>query len=146
MNEKNSEQSISISMIAAILVSTAVYAALVYLFDFYYDLNDDILIADILSGIYSGAAEAHNIQMLYPIAWLYTKLYNFNPAFPWMGASEIAIMWFCMVLVFERTHRLISENVEKKSLKVFSIIGMYICGILFWWVQIFGKWLCFSIR
>lgn len=131
MNDKNSEQSISISMIAAILVSTAVYAVLVYMFDFYYDLNDDILIADILSGIYSGTAEAHNIQMLYPIAWLYTKLYDLNPAFPWMGASEIAIMWFCMVLVFERTHRLISENVEKRSLKFLSILGMYICGILF---------------
>lgn len=131
MNEKNSEQSISISMIAAILVSTAVYALLVYLFDFYYDLNDDILIADILSGTYSGVFEAHNIQMLYPIAWLYTKLYKVNPAFPWMGASEIAIMWFCMVLVFERTHRLISENVKKKSLRIISIIGMYVCGILF---------------
>lgn len=131
MNEKTNEQSISISMIAAILVSTAVYAVLVYAFDFYYDLNDDILIADILSGTYSGVAEAHNIQMLYPIAWLYTKLYKFNPAFPWMGASEIAIMWFCMVLFFERTHRLISENVKKKSLKIVSVLAMYICGILF---------------
>ena len=56
MNEKTNEQSISISMIAAILVSTAVYAVLVYAFDFYYDLNDDILIADILSGTYSGFA------------------------------------------------------------------------------------------
>lgn len=131
MNEKNEEQSISISMIVAILVSTAIYALLVYLFDFYYDLNDDILIADILSGTYSGTVEAHNIQMLYPLAWIYTKLYNLNPAFPWMGASEIAIMWFCAVLVFERTHRLIAENVEKKSLRIISVIGMYVCGIIF---------------
>lgn len=34
-------------------------------FDFYYDLNDDVFIRDIISGRYTGAPDGHNIQTLY---------------------------------------------------------------------------------
>ena len=34
-------------------------------FDYYYDLNDDGLMKDILAGAYTGTPEGHNIQMLW---------------------------------------------------------------------------------
>ena len=39
-------------------------------FDYYYDLNDDVLMKDILSGIYTGSCESRNVQMLYPLSLL----------------------------------------------------------------------------
>ena len=41
-----------------------------FFFDLYYDLNDDVLIKDIVSGAYTGTPDAHSIQMLYPISFL----------------------------------------------------------------------------
>ena len=49
-------------------------------FDFYYDLNDDVLIKDIVSGAYTGTPDAHSIQMLYPISRVICFAYTeFSP-------------------------------------------------------------------
>lgn len=45
-------------------------------FDFYYDLNDDVLIKDILSGVYSGTPDGHTMQLLYPLGVLLALLYR----------------------------------------------------------------------
>ena len=45
-------------------------------FDFYYDLNDDVLIKDILSGVYSGTPDGHTMQLLYPLGALLALLYR----------------------------------------------------------------------
>lgn len=37
-------------------------------FDYYYDLNDDVLMKDLLSGVYTGAFESRNVQMLFPLS------------------------------------------------------------------------------
>ena len=36
-------------------------------FDYYYHLNDDMLMKDLTSGMYTGRPEGYNIQMLFPI-------------------------------------------------------------------------------
>ena len=40
------------------------------LFDFYYDLNDDTAIKDIISGTYTGIPSGYCIQMLYPLSFI----------------------------------------------------------------------------
>ncbi len=51
------------------IIALAVTAVLCLLagfrFDFFYDLNDDVLMKDILAGVYTGTPEGHNIQMLW---------------------------------------------------------------------------------
>lgn len=54
-------------------------------FDFYYDLNDDTMIKDILSGAYTGTPSGYCIQMLYPLAWFIALLYRAIPSVPWYG-------------------------------------------------------------
>lgn len=54
-------------------------------FDFYYDLNDDTMIKDILSGAYTGTPSGYCIQMLYPLSWVLALLYRAIPAVPWYG-------------------------------------------------------------
>lgn len=55
------------------------------LFDFYYDLNDDTMIKDIVSGAYTGSPSGYCIQMLYPLAWCIALFYRVIPAVPWFG-------------------------------------------------------------
>ncbi len=55
------------------------------LFDFYYDLNDDTMIKDIVSGAYTGQPSGYCIQMLYPLAWCIALFYKVIPAIPWYG-------------------------------------------------------------
>lgn len=43
-------------------------------FDYYYSLNDDVLMKDILAGVYTGTPESRNVQMLYPLSLLLSLL------------------------------------------------------------------------
>jgi heme/copper-type cytochrome/quinol oxidase subunit 2 len=52
---------------------------------FYLDLNDDALIRDIVSGVYTGTPEALDIQNLYPFGALVSGLYRILPDVPWFG-------------------------------------------------------------
>ena len=54
-------------------------------FDYYYDLNDDVLIKDILAGVYTGEPEGHNIQMHWPISVLISLFYRVAGDLPWYG-------------------------------------------------------------
>lgn len=61
--------------------------------DFYYDLNDDIFMRDIMSGSYTGFPDAHNIQTLYPLGIFISLLYKLYRNFPWYGV----FLLFCQV-------------------------------------------------
>lgn len=61
------------------------FVALSLCFDFYYDLNDDVLMKDILAGVYTGVPEGHNIQMLYPISLFISLFYRVGRGLPWYG-------------------------------------------------------------
>ncbi|MBO5998132.1 MAG: hypothetical protein J6P87_00420 [Lachnospiraceae bacterium] len=49
---------------------------------FWFDLNDDVLMKDILSGVYTGVPESRNIQMLYPVSALIAVLYRIFALLP----------------------------------------------------------------
>lgn len=54
-------------------------------FDCYYDLNDDVLMKDILSGAYTGVPESRNIQMLWLLGFIISLLYRISGRIPWYG-------------------------------------------------------------
>lgn len=74
-----------------------------FFFDFYYDLNDDVLIKDIVSGAYTGTPDAHSIQMLYPISFLISLFYRVIPALPWMGIFLCGAHGLCFYLIAKRS-------------------------------------------
>ena len=59
--------------------------------DYYFDLNDDVLIRDILSGVYTGEPEALTAQLLWPLSALLAGLYRVLPGVPVFGA----FLWLC---------------------------------------------------
>ena len=59
--------------------------------DYYFDLNDDVLIRDILSGVYTGEPEALTAQLLWPLSALIAGLYRVFPGVSVFGA----FLWLC---------------------------------------------------
>ncbi len=82
-------------------------------FDFYYDLNDDVLIKDIVSGAYTGTPDAHSIQMLYPVSLLISLFYKVIPVLPWQGIFLCGAHGLCFYLIAKRSVSFL-QNVRSK--------------------------------
>ncbi|MCM1136196.1 MAG: hypothetical protein NC400_11565 [Clostridium sp.] len=72
-------------------------------FDFYYDLNDDVLMKDILAGVYTGTPEGHNIQMHWPVSAFISLLYRIAGGFPWYGYFLCFCHFGCFFLILRRS-------------------------------------------
>ncbi len=68
-------------------------------FDFYFDLNDDTLMRDIMSGIYSGTPDGHNMQTLYPLGAAVALCYRLCGSFPWYGVFLLLCQFGCFFAV-----------------------------------------------
>lgn len=73
------------NIIFSLLVVLGIYAICAYFFDFFYDLNDDMAIKDILAGVYTGTPDGHTNQMLYPLGVVISSLYHLLPKAPVFG-------------------------------------------------------------
>lgn len=67
-------------------------------FDFYYDLNDDTMMLDIMSGAYSGTPDGHNMQTLYPLGALIALCYRISGRIPWYGLFLCSCQFGCFYL------------------------------------------------
>ena len=54
-------------------------------FDFYYDLNDDVFMRNVMSGAYTGMPDGHNVQTLYILGAFISLFYKLYRALPWYG-------------------------------------------------------------
>jgi hypothetical protein len=88
-------------MEAAAIVTAAVWFLLSVLWDFYFDMNDDVLMKDILSGVYTGVPEALNIQMLAPVSFFVSLLYHLPGRADWYGIFLLLLQAVSFFLVLE---------------------------------------------
>lgn len=72
-------------------------------FDYFYDLNDDALMKDILAGIYTGVPEGHNIQMLWLISEFISLFYRMARQVPWYGIFLCFCHFGCFFLTLKRS-------------------------------------------
>ncbi len=93
---------LKLNKILALAVTILVGLFVVLRFDIYYDLNDDIVMRDILAGIYSGTPETRNMQMLYPMSFVLAVLHSIIPIIPWYGVMLGFFQLFCLFLITER--------------------------------------------
>lgn len=70
------------NMVMAVGMVLSLFFILSLLFDFYYDLNDDFLIRDIVSGRYSGEPEGRTNQMMYALGIIVALGYRLFPGIP----------------------------------------------------------------
>ena len=102
------------------ILALGIYAGLC--FDYYYDLNDDVLMKDILAGVYTGMPEGHNIQMLWPISALISGFYRIAGSLPWYGLFLCGCHFLCMLLITERAVSLCKKRAGKLLVSVVSIL------------------------
>lgn len=68
-------------------------------FDFYYDLNDDTMMKDIMSGVYTGMPDGHNMQTLYLLGSLISWCYRLCGRIPWYGLFLCLCQFGCFYLL-----------------------------------------------
>lgn len=100
----------------AVTVLLGLFAGLRY--DYYYDLNDDVVMKDILSGVYTGTPEGHNIQMLYPLSLFISLLYKVLPNAPVYGLILCLCQYGCIWLIVKRSLTFADSTVTKAVLAV----------------------------
>ncbi len=72
-------------------------------YDYYYDLNDDVTIKDLMAGVYTGEPEGHNIQILYPLSLAVSLVYRVFPRMPVYGIFLCLCQYGCLWLIVKRS-------------------------------------------
>ncbi len=98
-------------------------------FDFYYDLNDDTLMKDIMAGIYSKTPEGRNMQTLYILGAVIGLGYRLCREIPWYGLFLCLCQFGCFFLVGKR----LAGFFEKLSGKLAALAGL---SLLQWGVML----------
>lgn len=84
-------------------------------FDFYFDLNDDTLMRDIMSGVYSGTPDGHNMQTLYPLGAAIALCYRIGGSFPWYGGFLFLCQSGCFFAVGVRLCMLVDAASARRQ-------------------------------
>ncbi len=115
----------------ALIVLTGIF------FDFYYNLNDDMLMKDIVSGLYTGMPDGHNIQMLYPLSFLLSIPYHFTRVVSWYGIFFFLSNYGCIFLV---VRRIVYRSRSRLSIIGLAALGSFFLGAFFLWDLIFVQY------
>lgn len=79
--------------VVIILTALVNIIAMAFCFDYYYDLNDDVMMKDVMAGVYAGTPDGHNMQTLYPLGAFISLLYKLFRTLPWYGM----FLWLCQI-------------------------------------------------
>lgn len=93
------------------------------LFDYYYCINDDTVMRDILCGSYTGEPESRNIQMLYPISAFISGLYRLIPTFPWYGLFLCGCQYISLFLICCRAIRFTEKLWMKLTVGAVTVLA-----------------------
>ena len=116
--------------ITALILGIAGCVLLSLFFDLFYDMNDDVSMKNILSGIYTGTPQAHDIQMLYPLSLLISIFYRILPTVPWYGLFLTGCLLLSFYLILTRGLESLEKRKEKLILTI-TVVIIYI-GLLLW--------------
>ena len=113
-----------VNILLALCIALITWGIVAVGFDFFYDLNDDVLIKDILSGAYTGTPSGYNNQMMYPISVLIAGLYRLIPSVPWYGITLMGGLATSVTII---AYRLLCYTINiwiKLAMSVFTIVFM----------------------
>lgn len=103
-------------------------------FDFYFDLNDDTMMRDIMAGIYSGTPDGHNMQTLYPLGVFLALCYRICPPLPWYGL----FLFLCQFGSFYLIGLRLLDFFQREGERLFALAAL----LLFQW----GIWLIHTVN
>lgn len=112
-----------------IILTVAVnIVAMSFCFDYYYDLNDDVMMKNVMAGVYAGTPDGHNMQTLYPLGAFISRLYKLFRTLPWYGM----FLWLCQIgSLFLIGYRLLALLKKwQAKLACMSLLTIFIWGVL----------------
>ncbi len=128
--------SISLNRIVPAVTVLIVMIVMAVCGDYYFDLNDDVLMKDILSGAYTGVPEGNNIQMLYPISAFISVLYRIVRTLDWYGIFLCFCQYFCVFVISHKAYSFCKDNRLKPFLSIMILAMMLgVIGSHFVFVQ-----------
>lgn len=108
------------SMCLSVILFLVIYKFIPIVFS----TNDDRMIAEIVSGQFTGTPEAYGIQMTYGFTWFLSRLYLMARGFSWYGIVLIAVQIFALSTILYRLQSF-SKNVFSKVTLLVSAVGLY---------------------
>lgn len=135
--QSNRKKIISQNQIIAAFFIILLGIVIAFRFDYYYDLNDDLVMKDIVAGVYTGTPDGHNIQMLYPISWLISLCYRIIRPISWYGIFIMGCQFGCLFLIAGRTARYF-ESVWSKCAAV--AVELVVIGAFFLYELVFTQY------
>lgn len=113
-----------VNILLALCIAVITWGIVAIEFDFFYDLNDDVLIKDILSGAYTGTPSGYNNQMMYPISVLIAGLYRLIPSVPWYGIMLLIGLAACVTVIVYRMLFYAKNTWLKLAISVSAVVFM----------------------
>lgn len=86
----------------ALCFTVILCGVLALFFDYYFDINDDMLMRDFVSGVYAGRPSGYNIQMLYPLSFLLSLPYHIFSKIHWYDLFFLVSQYGCIYLITNR--------------------------------------------
>ena len=103
-------------------ITAVIMLMIAVLFDYYFDLNDDVLMKDILAGNYTGTPAAHNIQMLYPVSAFISLVYRLFRGADVYGIFLCLCQYGCLLLILKRTIDLVSDKMGRIVAVILEVV------------------------
>ncbi|MCR4850264.1 MAG: hypothetical protein K5870_03305 [Lachnospiraceae bacterium] len=107
-----------INRMISVIPVVILMAMIAVFYDHYFDLNDDVLMKDILSGTYSGTPSAHNMQMLWPISAIVALLYRTFPHVAWYGLMLIGFQYASLYIIANGIVKIVTEGKNDQDSRV----------------------------
>lgn len=113
----------------SMLLSMMVFLVIYKFIPIVYSTNDDRMIAEIVSGQFSGKPESYGIQMTYGFTWFLSKFYELSRSFNWYGIVLIAVQMFSFGTVLYRLQSFKEKWLDKilfLAIAVFLYVGLWL--------------------
>ncbi len=120
--------------ILTFMIVAANLAVMGICFDFYYDLNDDTMMKDIMSGVYSGIPDGHNMQTLYPLGASVALCYRLCRTIPWYGLFLCLCQFGCFYLTGVRLCAMTEQSGTRAAFVRGRLVKLLILSLFLWGV------------
>ncbi len=106
----------------SMLLSALVFLIIYKFIPIVYSTNDDRMIAEIVSGQFTGKPESYGIQMTFGFTWFLSKLYEITRSFNWYGIVLIGVQIFSFGAILYRIQSFAKRWQEKLYLLTAAIM------------------------
>ena len=97
-----------------------------------YSTNDDRMIAELVSGQFTGSPESYGIQMTYGFTWFLSKLYKIAGSFNWYGIALIGAQMFSFGAILYRL-----QSFSKKWIQKLVMVLLAVGAFLAVWMKVY---------